>query len=111
MSFFVNNKLGLINSFQFLSSLLDSLDKKKIGISGFKYLNQESDNNVLELATQKWFYPDEYTTDFEKFNEKLASKQRFYSSFNDRKVSDNENEHVLNVKKKFEMKTIITTCI
>ena len=110
MSFIVSNKLGFINSFQFLSSLLDSL-VKKIGISDFKYLNQESDNNVLELATQKWFYPYEETTDFEKFNEELPGKQKFYSSFNDRKVSVNENEHVLTVKKKFEMKTIIANCI
>ena len=110
MSFIVSNKLGFINSFQFLSSLLDSL-VKKIGISDFKYLNQESDNNVLELATQKWFYSYEETTDFEKFNEEVTGKQRFYSSFNDRKISVNENEHVLTVKKKFEMKTIITNCI
>ena len=110
MSFIVSNKLGFINSFQFLSSLLDSL-VKKIGISDFKYLNQESDKNVLELATQKWFYSYEETIDFEKFNEEVTGKQRFYSSFNDRKISVNENEHVLTVKKKFEMKTIITNCI
>ena len=110
MSFIASNRLGFINSFQFLSSLLDSL-VKKIGVSDFKYLNQESDNNVLELATQKWFYPYEETTDLEKFNEKLLGKQRFYNEFNDRKISGNENEHVLTVKKKFKMKTIITTCI
>ena len=38
--------------------------------------------------------------DFEKFKEELPSKERFYSSLTDRKISDQEYEHVLNVWKK-----------
>ena len=45
MSFIVNDKLGFIDSFQFLSSLLDSLVKNIIK-DDFKYLCQEFDNNV-----------------------------------------------------------------
>ena len=40
MSFIINNKLRFINSFQFLSSSLDSL-VKNLNKDDFKYLNQE----------------------------------------------------------------------
>ena len=46
-SFSINNKLSLIDSFQFLSSSLDSLFKN-LRKGDFEYLSQESDNNVLE---------------------------------------------------------------
>ena len=59
-SFSVNNKLNFIDSFQFLSSSLDSvvtsLDKNY-----FKYLSQKFDSNLLDLVKQKGFYPYEYT--------------------------------------------------
>ena len=44
--------------------------------------------------------------DFEKFKEELPSKKKFYSSLTDRKISDKEYEHVLNVWKKIEMKAV-----
>ena len=52
MSFSINNKLSFIDSFQFLSSSLDSL-VKHLGKDDFKYLSQEFDNNVLDLVKQK----------------------------------------------------------
>ena len=45
-------------------------------------------------------------TGFEKFKEESPIKEKFYSSLTDRKVSDKEYEHVLNVRKKFEMETM-----
>ena len=36
----------------------------------------------------------------------MPSKEKFYSSLAYRKISDKEYEHVLNVWKKFEMKTM-----
>ena len=75
MSFTINNKLYFIDSFQFLSSSLDSL-VKKLGKDDFKYLNQEFDNNVLDLVKQKGFYLYEYTSDFEKFKEELPNKEK-----------------------------------
>ena len=59
MSFSMNNKLGFIDSFQFLSSSLDSL-VKNLGKVDFKYLSQEFDNTVLDLVKQKGFHPYEY---------------------------------------------------
>ena len=44
---------------------------------------------------------------FEKFKgELLPSKEKFYSSLTNRKISDKEYGHVSNVCKKFEMKTM-----
>ena len=43
--------------------------------------------------------------DFEKFKEKLPTKEKFYSSLTGKKVSDKEYGHVLKVWNKFEMKT------
>ena len=99
MSFAINNKLGFIGNFQFLNSLLDSL-VKKLGESDFKYLNQEFDNNVLGLVKQKGFPPQKYMNDFEMFKEEIPIE------LTDRKITDKEYEHVLNVWKNFEMKAM-----
>ena len=66
MSFTINNKLNFIDSFQFLSTTLDSL-VKNLGKDDFKYLSQELDNHVLDLFTKKGFYPYGYMSDFKKF--------------------------------------------
>ena len=105
MNFTINNKLRFIDSFQFSSSSLDSL-VKNLRKNYFKYLSQELDNNVLGLVKQKASYPYEYMSDSEKFKEELPNKEKFYSSLTDRKISDIEYEHVLNVWKKIEMKTM-----
>ena len=68
MRFSINNKLSFIDSFQILSSSLDSLVKNLVK-DDFKYLRQELDNNVLDLVKQKGFYPYEYMTDFKKFKD------------------------------------------
>ena len=81
MSFSINNELSFIDSFQFLSSSLDSLAK-----DDSKYLSQELDNNVLDLVEQKGFYPYEYMSDFEKCKEKLPSKEKFHSSLTGEKL-------------------------
>ena len=103
MSFTVNNKLSFLDSFQFLSSSLDSL-VKNLNKDDFKYLSQEFDNNVLDLVKQKEFYPCKYMSDFEKFKEELRSKEKFCSSLTDRKIIDKVYEHVLNVWKKIKWK-------
>ena len=36
----------------------------------------------------------------------MTSKEKFYSLLTDRKISDKEYEHVLNIWNKFEMKTM-----
>ena len=104
MSFSISNKLSFIDSFQFLSSSIDSL-VKNLTKDDFKYLSQEFDNSVLDLVKQKEFYPYKYMSDFEKFRGQLPSKRKFHSSLTG-KYSDKEYEHVLKVWNNFEMKTI-----
>ena len=54
ISFSINNKLSFIDSFQFLSSSLDSLFKN-LTKDDFKYMSQEFDNNLSGLVKQKVF--------------------------------------------------------
>ena len=51
LSFTINNKFSFIDSFQFLSSSLDSLDKN-LNKDDFKYLSQEFDKSKLYLVKQ-----------------------------------------------------------
>ena len=94
MSFIINYKFSFIDSFQFLSSLLDSL-VEDLSKDDFKYLSQEFDNNVLNLVKQKGFYSYEYMSDFEKFKEELPDKEKFCSFLTVKKISDKEYDHVL----------------
>ena len=89
----------------FLSSPLDSL-VKKLSKDNFQYLSQEFDNNAVHLVKQKVFYPYEYMSDLKKFKENLPSKEKFYSSLTDKKISGKEYEHVLKVWNRFEMKAM-----
>ena len=59
MTFNISNKLVFIDSFQFLSSSLDSL-LKNLGKDDFKYLSQEFYSNILDLVNQKIFYSYEW---------------------------------------------------
>ena len=93
MSFTINNKLCFIDSFQYLSSLLDSWVKNSNN-DDFKYLSQELDNNVIDLD-KKGFYLYEYMSDFEKFEEELPSHEKICSSLTDRKLMAKVYEHVL----------------
>ena len=55
MIFSFNNKLVLIDSFQFLRCLLDGL-VKNLGSNDFRYLSQEFDNKMilkLDVVKQK----------------------------------------------------------
>ena len=56
MGFTLNNKLlTIIDSFQFLSSSLDSL-VRNLSQNDFTYLSLELDNNISDLIKQKGFY-------------------------------------------------------
>ena len=105
MKISINNMLSFVDSFQFISSLLDSL-VKNLNKVDFKCFIIEFDNNVSDLVKQKGFYLYKYMSDFEKFKEELPRKEKFYSSLTSKKIKDKEYEHVLDVWKKFELKTM-----
>ena len=77
-----------------------------MGKNDFNYLSQEFDGNVFDLVEQKIHYPYEYMSDFEKFEEQLPNKDKFYSSLTGHKISNKTYEHVHKVWDKFEKKTM-----
>ena len=84
---FTVNKLSFNDSFQFLSSSSGRL-VKKLSKDNFQDLSQEFSNKILDLVKQKGQFPYEYKSNFEKFEEELANKEKFYSLLTDRKISD-----------------------
>ena len=74
MSYSLDNKFNFIDSFQFLSSSVDSL----VSNLDFKHLSQEYDSRVLDLVKQKGFFHYEYMCDFKKFNEILPSNSKLF---------------------------------
>ena len=49
-------------------------------------MSLEFDKNKLDPVKKKGFYRFEYMTDFEKFKEKLPSKEKFNSSLTGKKI-------------------------
>ena len=98
MNFTTSNQLSFIDSFQCLSSSLDSL-VKILDKDDFKYLSQEFDNNVSDLVKSD---PYEYMSDSRRHKNAWPSKEKFYSFLTNRKISDKENENVLNIWNKSE---------
>ena len=101
----ISNRLGFIDGFQFLSSLLDSLVKNS-SKDDVMYLSIVFDNDVLALVKLKIYYPQEYISDFIMFEEELPNKEKFYSFLIGKKISDKEYVRVLKFWNKFKMKTI-----
>ena len=100
MSFTINIKLCFLDSFQFLSSSLDSL-VESLGKDDFKYLRtKDFDINVLDLVKQKEFYPYEYISDFENLGKSYLAKKSFIIPWLTKKSSDKDFEHVPNVWRK-----------
>ena len=105
MSFSISSNLSFIDSFQFLSSSFDTL-VKNLNKDDSKYLSEEFDNKVLDLVKEKGFYLYEYMSNLEKFKDQSPSKEKFHSSLEGKRISDEEYEHFLKVWNKFKMKTM-----
>ena len=79
MSFTIKDKLGFLNSFQYLRSTLESL-VKNLAKGDLKCSNQEFDKKVLDLVKQKVFHTYEYMSDFEKFKKYGLAKKGYRSA-------------------------------
>ena len=73
MSISLDIKLVFVDSFQYLSSSLDSL-VKNLGEIDFKLLSQEFDCEVLDLVKQKGFYFCEYMSSLESLMTHCVAK-------------------------------------
>ena len=61
-------------------------------------MSQKFDSKVLDLLKQKVFYPyDVHMYDFEKFKQRLPSKEKFCCSLANKKIISNEYEDVLKI--------------
>ena len=76
MAFMLGNHLTFIDSFQFMSSSLENL-VNNLPDEAFKYTSKKFKNKKLDLMTKKGVYPYDYMDSFDKFNEKLPTKEDF----------------------------------
>ena len=106
MAFMLGEHLTFINSFQFMSSSLDSL-VKNLPEDSFKYTSEVFQDEQLNLMKRKGIYPYDYMDSFEKFNvNKLPLKEEFYSILNDENISDDDYSHAKNIWNEFSLKNM-----
>ena len=105
MAFMLGNHLTFIDSFQFMSSSLEKLvsnmPKNHLN-TPLKCLKVK----IFDLMVREGVYPYDYMDSFDKFNEKLPSKEEFYSLLNDEHISDGDYEHAQNVWNTFSLKNM-----
>ena len=61
---------------------------------------------LRNIHEQKGVYPYDFMDSFDKFNEKLPSKEKFYSVLNDKHISDKDYEHAKEVWKTMKCDTM-----
>ena len=106
MAFTINTNLVFTDSMQFMNSSLDSLGKN-LSDNDFKYLSEEFSGDLLKLVKEKGVYPYEYIDSFKKFSEnKLPDRYKFFSSLNDKCISEKDYLKANNIWNVFKMKTM-----
>ena len=102
----IKHKIRFIDSYKFMNESLESL-VNNLPDDGFNNLERYYKGEKLSLVKQKGFYPYEYMNSLERFKEdKIPSKEAFYSRLNEEGISDEDYEHVKKVWKVYEMKTL-----
>ena len=105
MVFMLGKHLVFLDSFQFMSSSLEKL-VSNLPRESLKYTSQEFKDNKLDLMAQKGVYPYDYMDSFDKFNEKLPTKEEFYSVLNNEHISDEDYKHAQNVWNTFSLENM-----
>ena len=88
-----------------MSSSLDKL-VSNLPKGSLKYTSKKFKGEKLELMAQKGVYPYDYMDSFDKFDEKLPTKEEFYSILNDEHITDKDYEHAQNVWSTFSLKNM-----
>ena len=102
----INHKIRFIDSYKFMSESLESL-VNNLPDNGFNNLEKYYKGEKLSLVKQKGFYPYEYMDSLERFKEdKIPSKEAFYSRLTGEGISDEGYERVKKVWNVFGMKTL-----
>ena len=105
MAFMLGNHLTFIDSFQFMSSSLEKL-VSNLPKGSLKYTSKKFKGEKLDLMAQKGVYPYDYMDSFDKFDEKLPTKEDFYSILNNQHISDDEYKHAQTVWSNFSLKNM-----
>ena len=102
----IKHKIRFIDSYKFMNDSLESL-VNNLPDDGFNNLERFYKGEKLSLVKRKGFYPYEYMNSLERFKEdKIPSKEAFYSRLTGEGISDEGYEHVKKVWKVFGMKTL-----
>ena len=107
------------DSVSFLSSSLDKLvklskyednEKKKDWQNNFKFSKRNpyvSNDEDLDLLTDKGVYPYDYFTSFDKFREReLPPKEKFYSNLTESNIEDDEYERAQKIWQHFGIRNL-----
>ena len=105
MAFMLGNHLVFLDSFQFMSSGLEKL-VNNLPRKSLKYTSQKFKGKKLDLMARKGVYPYDHMDSFDKFNEKLPTKEEFYSALNNEHISDEDYKNVHNVWNTFSLKNM-----
>ena len=105
MAFMLGNHLTFLDSFQFMSSSLDKL-VSNLPRQSFKYTSRVFKGEKYDLMARKGVYPYDFMDSFDKFNEKLPTKEEFYSVLNDEHISDEDYKHAQNVWNTFSLESM-----
>ena len=105
MAFMLGKNLNFIDSFQFMSSSLDKL-VSNLPKESLKYTSKRFQGMKLNLMAKKGVYPYDYMDSFDKFNEKLPTKEDFFSILNNEHITDEDYNHALKVWKTFSLKNM-----
>ena len=70
------------------------------------YTSKKFKGKKLDLMARKGVYPYDYMDSFDKFNEKLPTKEDFYSNMNNEHISDEDYCHAQKVWNTFQLQTM-----
>ena len=113
VSFTLGKHLVFIDSFQFLSSSLQTLvsNLANEGPDKFNILTKYMQNVKPNLLLQKQIFPYEYLDSWDKFDEtNLPSKSAFYSSLSEEHISDEDYKHAAKIWNVCKFKTLGEMC-
>ena len=99
--------IRFIDSFKFMASSLDEL-VKNLPETAFSNTKRYYTGDELKLLKRTGVYPYDYMDSIERFKEnKLPSKESFYSKLNNEDISDEDYEHAKKVWDVFKMKSMM----
>ena len=99
--------IRFIDSFKFMASSLDEL-VKNLPETAFSNTKRYYTGDQLKLLKRKGVYPYDYMDSIERFKEnKLPSKESFYSKLNNENISNEDYEHAKKVWDVFKMESMM----